>query len=117
MRFAISRRAMPVAALAAAFALSTAAPQTRCEGATQVVTPFDTKGFPSTYIPSTDFFKAPKPMLLVGAGMRRKNFYIVEVDVYKTGLNLTAQAIERSKAALAKNASISDAIKAAKVIY
>ena len=43
------------------------------------------------------------------------SFYIVEVDVYKTGFNLTKDALTRTKAAVANNASISDAIQANKV--
>lgn len=38
------------------------------------VVPFDSKGFSSTYTPPTDFFKAPKQMVLAGAGMRRKRY-------------------------------------------
>lgn len=45
--------------------------------------PFDTKGFET----STNGLK------LSGVGMRRKNFYIVEVDVYQTALNLSAEAL------------------------
>lgn len=49
--------------------------------------PFDTKGFNT----STNGLK------LSGVGMRRKNFYIVEVDVYQTALNLSANALAASQ--------------------
>lgn len=115
MRFAITRRSMSLAAMAAAITLSSTS-SVSCDNATNAaVAPFDSKGFPLSYTPSQSFFKNPKPMTLVAAGMRRKNFYIVEVDVYKTGLNLTPGAVQRAKAAFSSNASLSDAIKANEV--
>ncbi len=121
MRFAFTRRSMSLAAMAAAVAVSSsstfASPHASCDDKSNStsVAPFDTKGFPMSYTPAKEFFKSPKPMILAGAGMRRKNLYIVEVDVYKTGFNLTASALKRSKAAIASNASISTAIKASEV--
>jgi hypothetical protein len=43
---------------------------------------FDKKGFEST-LPSPD--GKGKPLVLAGLGMRRKNLYVMEVDVYKVG--------------------------------
>lgn len=36
-------------------------------------------------------------MYLVGAGMRRKNLYVVEVDIYKVGLALSESAIDNAQ--------------------
>lgn len=35
-------------------------------------------------------------MVLVGAGMRRKNLYVVEVDIYQVGLALSEASIQKS---------------------
>lgn len=71
---------------------------------------FDTRGFPTRYEPPREIFPAAKPLYLSAVGMRRKNFYIVEVDVYLIGLNLTPDALSRSKAALIKNSNIAEAM-------
>ncbi len=43
---------------------------------------FDKKGFPSQLAAPDN---AGKPLVLSGVGMRRKNLYVMEVDVYQVG--------------------------------
>jgi hypothetical protein len=38
------------------------------------------------------------PLDLAGVGMRRKNFYVVAVDVYMAGLNLSKEGLTLAKA-------------------
>ncbi len=38
------------------------------------------------------------PLHLVGVGMRRKNLFVVEVDVYMTGLGLSKSAVKNAQA-------------------
>jgi len=59
--------------------------------------------------------KAPvqsSPLLLSGVGMRRKNLYVMEVDVYLAALNLSPEAFAQSQAVYSNdvNASIAEAI-------
>jgi hypothetical protein len=56
---------------------------------------FDTKGFPT---------KSFDNLILSGVGMRRKNFYIVEVDVYQTALNLSTNSLAAAKKCMMKGA-------------
>jgi hypothetical protein len=55
---------------------------------------FDTKGFNTT----------TNGLQLGGVGMRRKNFYIVEVDVYQTALNLSESALTASQTCMKQGA-------------
>ena len=57
--------------------------------------PFDTKGFAT----NTGDLK------LSGVGMRRKNFYIVDVDVYLTALNLSSKSLTVGKNCMKKGAN------------
>jgi hypothetical protein len=43
-----------------------------------------------------------EPLYLSGVGMRRKNFYVVEVDVYQIGLSLSSKSLEKAKAWVSK---------------
>ena len=43
---------------------------------------FDEKGFQPTLAAPDN---KTKPLVLAGVGMRRKNLYVMEVDVYKVG--------------------------------
>ena len=63
-----------------------------CEGESW---PFDTRGLP-TQVKLASVPSAP-PLSLAGVGMRRKNFYITEVDVYLCGLNLSKESLARAK--------------------
>eukprot|EP01032_Pedospumella_encystans_P016394 gene16394-18710_t len=60
--------------------------------------PFDPKGLPTTF--SSAVAKVPtavNQLNLAGVGMRRKNFYIAEVDVYLVGINLSNKALKRAQ--------------------
>lgn len=59
---------------------------------------FDDKGLPHKFAPS----EKNVPLALAGVGMRRKNFYIVEVDVYITGLYLSSIALKAAKSCVAQ---------------
>lgn len=48
--------------------------------------PFDTKGHNTKLIPAVG--KAKAPLTLSGIGMRKKNLYVVEVDVYMVSIYL-----------------------------
>jgi len=66
------------------------------------------QGFPAN-------LKAPVPsssLSLSGVGMRRKNLYVMEVDVYLAALNLSPEALSLSQKIFASNpnASIAEAI-------
>jgi hypothetical protein len=59
---------------------------------------FDPKGMstvlnPSFYPPNN---RLPTPLYLAGVGMRRKNLYVVEVDVYMIGLNISEPALNNA---------------------
>lgn len=59
---------------------------------------YHSQGFP-TSLPSTAV-KVPtaaNPLILAGVGMRRKNLYITEVDVYLTAINLSSKALKRAQ--------------------
>lgn len=51
----------------------------------------------ATYSFKFPFTEKAKPLYLVGAGMRRKNLYVVEVDIYKVGLALSESAIDNAQ--------------------
>jgi len=75
--------------------------------------PFDTKGLPTKIAPVIPNVLNNKPLLLCGVGMRRKNFYIVEVDVYQIGISLSSAVLSNGKrwAAAGKEIpSLSDAL-------
>ena len=53
---------------------------------------FNALGFPNSN--TFDIFNVKKSSLnLASAGMRRKNLFVVEVDVYKVGLYLSEQKV------------------------
>ena len=55
-------------------------------GAVSIATcDFDVKGFPKFLDPPDG---KTAPLVLAGVGMRRKNLYIMEVDVYQVGFYL-----------------------------
>ena len=60
--------------------------------------PFDTKGFPTKCVNPVPERAWPNALPLAGVGMRRKNFYVMEVDVYMTAVNLSPQALTNVKA-------------------
>lgn len=55
--------------------------------------PFDTKSFPTKCVSPVPDDTWRYPLTLAGVGMRRKNFYIMEVDVYMTAVNLSPKAV------------------------
>ena len=59
--------------------------------------PFDTKGFPTKCVNPVPGTPWPHALPLAGVGMRKKNFYIVAVDVYMAALNLSPKALENAK--------------------
>lgn len=61
------------------------------------VWPFETKGLPTEVTPVIPNVANVHPLLLSGVGMRRKNLYIVEVDIYLLGLNLSTAALTKGK--------------------
>jgi len=61
---------------------------------------FDNRGFPITYVHPKLSTKNPKPMHLSAVGMRKKNFFVVEVDVYLIALSLSDDALQGGKMAL-----------------
>lgn len=66
----------------------------RCDDA-KVTWPFDSKGLPTTLTPPGG---STSSLYLSGVGMRRKNLYITEVDVYLCGLNLSPVALKNVQA-------------------
>ena len=63
-----------------------------CDAAvTKVAWPFDSKGLPTSLTPPGG---STSSLYLSGVGMRRKNLYITEVDVYLCGLNLSPVALK-----------------------
>ena len=77
------RRAAGVGAVAATAAFTVAA----CDG-------FDAKGFET----KITFPNSNAPLSLAGVGMRRKNLYIMEVDVYLVGFYMGEEAIAAANA-------------------
>jgi hypothetical protein len=71
--------------------------------------PFDNQGFPIESIP-LNVSKKAQPLYLLGVGMRRKNLYIVEVDIYKVGFCLSAEALKKGKEAIISGQKISDLV-------
>jgi hypothetical protein len=59
------------------------------------------QGFDATYPPISSL-ATPKSLSLTGVGMRRKNLYLVEIDVYLASLSLSPTALAQSKASLNK---------------
>jgi hypothetical protein len=70
---------------------------------------FDTKGFPTKCVNPVPGDSWPSPLPLAGVGMRRKNFYIMEVDVYMTAVNLSQKAVQNVKASKASGGSMVEA--------
>lgn len=70
---------------------------------------FDTKGFPTKCVNPVAGAAWPNPLPLAGVGMRRKNFYIMEVDVYLAAINLSPKALENVRASKATGAACIDA--------
>jgi len=68
---------------------------------------FDSKGFPSILTLATN---PNTSLMLAGVGMRRKNLWVVEVDVYLAALNLSKEAFTAAKQA--QGANLSDALLA-----
>ncbi len=69
---------------------------------------FDAKGFPSALT-----FPGPKkttPLSLAGVGMRRKNLYIMEVDVYLVGFYMGKDAIAAAKKWSAAQGSLQETL-------
>ena len=50
-----------------------------------------------TVAPSKTGAMVPVSLTLVGAGMRRKNLYVVNVDVYETSLNVSKPLLDSAK--------------------
>jgi hypothetical protein len=69
------------------------------------------QGFDAIY-PPIPSLATPKSLSLTGVGMRRKNLYLVEIDVYLASLSLSPTALARSKASMNKKEtnSIADSI-------
>lgn len=73
----------------------------------EFVVPFDHDGFPTESVP-TAVSRNAQPLYLSGVGMRRKNLYIVEVDIYKVALCLSADALKKGKEAVLSGRKMSD---------
>jgi hypothetical protein len=67
--------------------------------------PFEAKGQAEVFQPAGQFGKSA-PLKLAGAGMRKKNLYVVEVDVYVVGLYLSQGAVKAAKDVKAKDAEL-----------
>ena len=67
--------------------------------------PFEAKGQSDVFQPAGQFGKSP-PLKLAAAGMRKKNLYVVEVDVYVVGLYLSQGAVKAAKDVKAKDAEL-----------
>lgn len=52
---------------------------------------------PTKISPKIDALPKAGPLTLAGVGMRRKNLYITEVDVYLVGINLSKSGANRAK--------------------
>jgi len=60
--------------------------------------PFDPKGMPiKLAVPSGSNVKNKKDLTLAGVGMRRKNLFVVEVDIYFIGLNISDTTLAQAK--------------------
>lgn len=66
--------------------------------------PFETRGSSTTLTPPSAL-KSP-PLSLAGVGMRRKNLYVVEVDVYLASLYLGQEALRAAKASKGQDPSL-----------
>merc|ERR1712078_760332 len=63
-------------------------------------TKFDTRGMPellSIKDFSSKYGLSPNKLEIAGVGMRRKNFYVMEVDVYLASLHLTKSILNTLK--------------------
>ncbi len=88
----VSRNFIPIATtLAMVYTVHKANLSAFCDGTFK----FDTRGF-SERTPIT-ISNSPFSLNLSGVGMRRKNFYVVEVDVYLVGISLSDQALKLAK--------------------
>eukprot|EP01031_Cornospumella_fuschlensis_P031273 gene31273-37793_t len=90
----VRRLYLPTLAACALAARSASRYVAQCDG-----TPagsFDTKGLPTRFEVDLSQAKQKTTLHLAGAGMRRKNFYVVAVDVYKVGLGLSSDTISRA---------------------
>lgn len=66
---------------------------------------------PTKVIPSIPI--GTNPLYLAGVGMRRKNLYVVDVDVYLVGINVSASSLGKArewKVSTANNKSLTDAL-------
>ena len=52
---------------------------------------------PTKIVPAIQKISKPNELTLAGVGMRRKNLYITEVDVYMIGINLSDKALKQAK--------------------
>lgn len=52
---------------------------------------------PTKIVPAVVNVPKVGPLSLAGVGMRRKNLYITEVDVYLIGINLSERSLKRAK--------------------
>lgn len=72
--------------------------------------PFDTKGFPTKCVNPVPDRAWPYALPLAGVGMRRKNFYVMEVDVYMAAINLSPRALQSVKASKGTGSSSVEAV-------
>ena len=72
---------------------------------------FDTKGFETHQRDAGGVMKFEKPLVLTGVGMRKKNLYVVAVDVYMAAAFLSPSAVANAKAW--KSGTIADAVLSA----
>ena len=64
--------------------------------------PFDTRGMKTIIKPPTlqmrqGSIKSETPLYLAGVGMRKKNFYVVDVDVYLIGINASEKTLTKTQ--------------------
>ena len=52
---------------------------------------------PTKIVPKIESVPKASPLSLAGVGMRRKNLYITEVDVYLVGINMSNTALKSAK--------------------
>mmetsp|Transcript_25368 Transcript_25368/g.37414 ORF Transcript_25368/g.37414 Transcript_25368/m.37414 type:complete len:223 (+) Transcript_25368:139-807(+) len=99
----LHRSAMRLAAVGTAYSLSNVYSYADMQ--------FDTKGF-SQYQSTVGTLSFPQPLMLSGAGMRRKNLYVMEVDVYLAAIHLTPTALSNARSWKKNNSSgsVADAI-------
>lgn len=67
------------------------------------------KGF-NEISPPIQSLATPKSLSLTGVGMRRKNLYLVEIDVYLASLALSPNALSNAKTSIQTGGPIADAI-------